>query len=145
VLENLLRHLYFSDHPVEFQRMNRDKKWYLTIDQLCEYVRQHPAFLNIEPRYDAINQISSLYSELSAGVHGRTVRDLEMRVALQEITYDQAAAESQAELLRRCVQPVNFSLAMFHRAKMQIFQAEDRSIILRTMPAVARQLWAEHD
>src|SRR5712671_4757978 len=25
VIENTLRHIYFSDHPIEFARMNRDK------------------------------------------------------------------------------------------------------------------------
>ena len=29
VIENTLRHIYFSDHPVEFLRMNRDRKWYV--------------------------------------------------------------------------------------------------------------------
>src|SRR6266404_2741112 len=27
IVENTLRHIYFSDHPVEFLRMNRGKKW----------------------------------------------------------------------------------------------------------------------
>src|SRR5208337_5661046 len=32
IIENTLRHLYFSDHPIEFARMNREAKWYLTME-----------------------------------------------------------------------------------------------------------------
>jgi hypothetical protein len=145
IVENALRHLYFSDHPVEFARMNRDGKWYVTIEHLCEYAKQHPHFFQIERQFDAINQMSSVYSELSAGVHGRAVRDLEMRVALAKIKYDQAMAEKELALLRRCVVAVNFSLAIFHHQRMKSFQLEDRRMLLRTLPARARELWTEFE
>ena len=113
IVENTLRHLYFSDHPVEFARMNRDGKWYVTIEHLCDYAKQHPLFFQIERHFDVINQMSSIYSELSAGVHGRAVRDLEMRIALSKIKYDQSIADKELALLGRCVVAVNCSLAIF--------------------------------
>src|ERR1043165_5194810 len=30
IVENCLRHIYFADHPVEFERMNREQKWFMT-------------------------------------------------------------------------------------------------------------------
>lgn len=145
ISENALRHIYFSDHPIEFERLNRERKWYLTVEQLLDYAKLHPVIMRTESRFDAVNQISSLYSELSAGVHGRAVRDLEMRIALQKIVYEQAAAATEANVLRKCTEATNFLLAMFHRDRMRAFQAEDRRIILRTMPARARQIWTEHE
>lgn len=125
--------------------MNREGKWYLTIEQLCDYAKQHPAFYATEKKFDAINQISSVYNELSAGVHGRAVRDLEMRAALEKIVYDQAAAAREAELLKKCTTAVNFALGIFHHQQMKEFQTEDRRIILRTMPARARQVWNDFE
>jgi hypothetical protein len=145
IAENTLRHIYFLDHPIEFARMNREGKWYLTIEQLCEYAKAHPAFWKIERKFDAINQISSLYSELSAGVHGRAIRDLEMRVALEKIVYDEGAAAREAECLRKCAEASNFLLAIFHHRKLRAFQTEDRRIILRTMPTRARQVWTDYE
>jgi hypothetical protein len=141
IIENTLRHLYFSDHPIEFERMNRDIFWYMTVERLLEYVKIHPAFLESESKFDAINRLKTLYGELSAGIHGRTVRHLEMRIALNEIVYNHDVAKEQAELMDRCVEATNFLLAMFHRERMLSFQVEDRRIILRTMPARARQMW----
>ncbi len=139
IIENILRHLYFSDHPIEFERMNRDAKWYLAMDTLMEYPKIHPIFLESEAKFDTLHRLSSLYSELSGGIHGRTVQDLEMRVALEKIAYDQNAVRKQADLTEKCAEAVNFLLAMFHQKAVGGFQAEDRRIILRTMPPRARQ------
>ena len=140
VIENTLRHIYFSDHRIEFARMNREKKWFLTIDALFEYPKNHPAFIETEPKFDGINKASSLYSELSSDVHGRTVADLEMRTALTKIIYTDDLAKKQAANAERCASICNFLLAVFHREKMAKFTTEDQRIILRSMPAKARDV-----
>lgn len=145
VLENALRHVYFSDHPVEFARMNREGKWYLTADQLCDYAKNHHEFLKTEQKFDAIAQATSLYSSLSAGVHGRRVGDLETRTSLEKIIYEPASAASDAEALRKCTQAANFIIAIFQHEQMSGFLLEDQRLILRTLPQTARQVWKEHE
>jgi hypothetical protein len=142
IIENTLRHVYFSDHPVEFFRMNRDNWWFMTMEELFKYVKLHPLFVDSEPKFDAINRLNSLYSELSADIHGRTVNDLEMRIALKKIAYDNSAATKQSLAIGKCAALANFMLAIFHREKLASFQAEDRRVILRTMPTRARQVWS---
>jgi hypothetical protein len=145
IIENTLRHIYFSHHPVEFAQMNRKGKWFMTMDALFGYAKDLPVFEYSEPRFDALARLSTLYSELSGGVHGRAVRDLEMRTALKKITYDDVAGDRHAEAIQRCAASTNFLLAMFHREQVQAFQTEDRRIVLRTMPAAAREIWKDYD
>jgi hypothetical protein len=144
IIENAFRHIYFMDHPVEFERMNLDKKWFMPMKELFEYTRLLPPFTETEQQFDAINQLSSLYSELSAGGHGRTVQDLETRIALSKVKYDDAAGGRHTKATQSCAAATNFLLAMFHRAKVRKFQEEDRRIILRTMPARAREIWTDY-
>lgn len=141
VIENTLRHIYFLDHPIEFARMNRESKWYLNMEELFAYPQIHPALLDTDKQFDATNKLKILYSELSASVHGRRVQDLEMRVALNRIVFDQRAFEDQVSVVERCSAASNFLLAHLHKEEVRRFQAEDHQIILRTMPARARQLW----
>ncbi len=143
IVENTLRHLYFSDHPIEFAKMNREAKWYMGTDELLDYLKDHPAFLETEKKFDAICRLGTLHGELSAGIHGRQVRDLEMRAALGKITYSDGIAGREAMLIERCAAASNFLLAVFHRQKVARFEAEDRRILLRTMPARARQVWTQ--
>jgi hypothetical protein len=140
VIENTLRHLYFCDHPIEFDRMNREHKWYMGTEDLLGYAKIHPVFLQTEPQFDAINRLASLHSELSAGIHGRQVQDLEMRVALKKITYSEPAAKDQARLIERCAQSANFILAVFHQEQLAHFPSEDRRIIVRTIPLRGRRV-----
>jgi len=141
IIENTLRHLYFYNHPVEFERMNREQKWYVTIEDLFDYAKIHPAFLRTESKFDAINRLASLHSDLSAGIHGRQVRDLEMRLALKKIAYSQTEATEQTQLVERCTQSANFVLAVFHQDRLAHFQPEDRRIILQTIPSRGRHVW----
>ncbi len=141
IIENTLRHIYYADHPVEFARMNREPKWFMTPESLFEYTKIHPIFLNTEARFDAISRLRNLYGELSSGIHGSKVRDLEMRVALNKIKYEAVSATRETRFVQRCAESANFLLAMFHRDKVVAFQPEDQKIILRTMPARARQVW----
>jgi len=143
IVENTLRHLYFSDHPIEFEKMNRESSWHMKTGDLLSYLKEHPAFLETERKFDAIARLSSLHSDLSAGIHGRQVRDLEMRVALGKIRYSDQIAGKEMALIERCTESTNFLLAVFHRKKMAKFDLEDRRIILRTMPPRARQAWTE--
>ena len=145
VIENALRHLYFIDHPIEFGRMNRETKWFVTVESLLEYGKNHPVFFKIGAKYSAFDRISSLYSDLSAVVHGRTVNDLEMRVALQKIVYEQTTATRHANWIERAAEATNFLLAMLHQLQMEKFEQEDRRIILGSMPAIARSIWHEHE
>ena len=143
IIENGMRHLYFSDHPIEFERMNRDAKWYVKTDDLFTYALNHPNFLDTEKEFDAINRLSSLYSEVSAGIHGRRVSDLETRIALSKIRYSKKSIVDEAAFIQRCAESANFLLAVFHREQLRHFGQEDQSIILRSMCKRARRAWTD--
>ena len=145
LIENTLRHIYFSDHPVEFTRMNRDVKWYVAVDGLFDYLRNHHDFMITERKFDAIAQLSNMYSRLSAGVHGRTVRDLEMRTALERIQYDHDAAKDDIAYLEKCAHAINFLLAIYHRDQVRSFSLVDQRLVFRAMPTEARRVWTDHE
>ena len=145
IIENTWRHIYFVDHPVEYARMNRDMKWYMTVEDLAAYPLLHPIFTKTETKFDAVGKLRSLYSELSAGVHGRRVDDLEMRLSLQQIRYDRNRFEAHARCLERCGAAANFILAAWHRQQLSHFSAEDRRTILQILPPVARSVWSDID
>lgn len=140
IIENTLRYLYFCDHPIEFQKMNSPKKWYLEPKELFEYALSHPSLVPVETKFHAIGNLKSLYSDLSGAIHGGRVTDLEMRVALNKIVFEQKALDQHVVFVKRCAEAVNFVLSTFHVDKFRAFQAEDRRIILRSIPASGRQI-----
>jgi hypothetical protein len=143
VIENTLRHVYFSDHPVEFAVMNRDKKWYMEMKELLDYAKEHPDYILSEPKFDALAKLRSLYSELSGGVHGGKVSNLEMRAALAHIKFDMTAATKEAVSLEKVVEACNFMMAIFHREQLRRFAEADRRAILQSMSRKARQVYGD--
>jgi hypothetical protein len=123
--------------------MNREPRWYMSMDSLWEYPKSHPLFMCTEPQFNAFSRLSSLYSDLSAGVHGRAVKDFEMHTALKKIVLRNEDMAEQAVSIEKCVEAANFVLACFHRTQAASFQPEDRQIILRTMTPRARQVWQD--
>ena len=140
IIENTLRHVYFSDHPVEFAVMNQDKKWYLEMKELLEYAKEHPDYSLSEPKFDALAKLRSLYSELSGGVHGGKVSNLEMRVALSKIVFDKTAAAKDTGSLEKVVEACNFTLAIYHREQLRHFAEADRRTIVQSVSKKARQV-----
>ena len=141
IIENVLRHVYFSDHPVEFAVINADKKWYLEMKELLDYARRHPDYSLSEAKFDALGKLSSLYSELSGSVHGGKVSNLEMRSALSKIVFDKVMAVKDAGLLEKVVEACNFVLAIYHREQLRRFAEADRRTILQSMSPKGRQVF----
>ena len=140
IIENCLRHIYFSDHPVEFLKMNRSAKWYLKFEELTDYVATHPDLIATQKSFKPVDRLKTLYSDLSGGVHGRRVQDLEMRVALHKIHYEEKSIDARVRDLAKCAESVNLLLIAFHRQKFLHFPRPDRQTILRTISPAGRRL-----
>jgi len=140
IAENTIRHLYFSDHPVEFRRMNREQKWFPSVEDLFDYPRNHDVLMELESKFDAVNRLKTLYGELSATVHGRRVQDLQLCKSLRMIEFVESVFEKQVAEIERCAASVNFLLAGFHSRQFNDLHREDRQIILGSMPSRARQV-----
>jgi hypothetical protein len=144
IIENALRYIYFIDHPVEFFMMNSRGKWYLGVDKLFDYIKSHPNYQVSEPKFDAVNRLQTLYDELSADIHGRKVENLEGRLSLIGIEYNQAVADVELSLVQRCSAAVNFCLAIENRRELRTFTLEDKGYVFGTMPKAARLVWHEY-
>jgi hypothetical protein len=133
VIENTIRHIYFTDHPIEFYKMNTHPKWYMQTEELFTYATEHPVLGKLEKHFNAIHRLRDLYSELSATVHGRRVQDFQMKNALTKITFDEETAKRGDRLLKSCTESVNALLAAFHAEQFHNFASPERRLVLRTI------------
>ena len=141
LLENALRFVYFYDHPVEFYQMNVRDRWYLATDKLFDYIKTHPNHAVAKKKFDAISRAHTLYSTLSAGVHGRSMKDLESRSSLSKIMFNPTTTNKDLQLLKKCSEAVNFIIAIENRHQLAKFRLADRKIIFGSMAPAARAAW----
>lgn len=141
IIENILRYIYFFHHPIEFQISNTEVRWFIKIDDLFNYTKNHPVFVKVQKKFDAISRLRTLYDELSSFVHGRRVIHLEMRRALKDVTFNQSVFESQVKKMKYCAESTNFLLLNFHKDRVNRFQTEFKNIILGSIPLKARRVF----
>ena len=141
IVENVLRHIFFRDHPIEFERMNLEKRWYPPMKELFDYLMHHPVFRRTERKFDAINRFKVLYDDLSSNVHGRRVAHLEMRRSLMEIRYQKETFDLLIKLLHRCVECCNFLFLNFHHDQVRACSEEWRQLLVSGIPLNARRVW----
>jgi hypothetical protein len=139
IIENVMRHIYFNDHPIEFLRLQSSGK-FLTNDELFKYLKAHPALMDAEIKFCAINNLETLYDDLSKNIHGRKVEHLEMHRALKNISFDQVWFDVQVRAMEKCAESSNFLLLMYQRDEVIWFPEETKSILLSTIPPKARQI-----
>jgi hypothetical protein len=141
VIENAARHIYYTDHPVEFDRANTGRRWFVPTTDLFEYLNEHPVFAATERRFAAISQLRNVYDQLSADVHGRTVAHLQMRRALSSFRFDGTVFRSHLRRIEQGVEAVNFLLLIFHQQRVRSFPVESRRTILTTLRSEARRIF----
>lgn len=139
VVENLMRHIYFSDHPIEYKRQNLDAKWYMSAEQLFDYARNHPLFTQPEKKYNALGRLRQLYNELSAEVHGGKAAHLDQYRALKDVKLNMQALARQVSFLEQTVANTNFLLVIFHSDRLNKIPSNFQKVIFETMPKKARQ------
>ncbi len=131
MVENLVRYIYFVDHPVEFDRLHGPQKWFPFFKDLSEYAQNHPHFDGDTLWRQALVDLSSIYSELSESVHGQRVTDLEMRSEISSVQLVAVTAETEATLVKRAATSINLVLAMFHSDQYLNLSAEEKRIVSR--------------
>lgn len=66
IIENFLKHVYYSDHPVEFSNMATER---MSIKDFKEYLVSHPKYDKKILVKREVDVIANLYSELSVIIH----------------------------------------------------------------------------
>jgi hypothetical protein len=143
VLENVLRHVYYADHPVEHEWAQAAPGSYETVAFYRDYMKRliSSRRTGTRGRFDATSETQALYDLLSAQVHGRRVVDLEMRRALRDVRFEAGWFRTFAETTRRCAQVANFVLLAYHGDRR--LDAQTRRVLLDTLSQSARRTLRE--
>ena len=90
ILETALYYTYFRSHPVELSSLLREKKYYITKENILEYHKLHTEnFRSVQEKIGLITLIEEVYKKLSAITHGQIPGVWSGAVALKDTKYTQ--------------------------------------------------------
>jgi hypothetical protein len=132
-IENTLRHMYYWQHPVEYEVSCIRATSFITWKDLTAYLSSHPRLHSASYTADVLAGLGALYTELSLHVHSRRVQDSDLTRYLADVRFDEQTMRDVSDRLGRATSHLNCTLATMHRDTFQSLDPTQRSMIRRLM------------
>jgi hypothetical protein len=137
LIENFYNHIYYSDHPIEYEQLNLGKNEYTPIDKLKLYFDVHPIFNESEDinLKDFNQSLFNEYHKLCKIVHSKGISSMNLSKCLQDLTYE-------FDINYFVKQLINIELFIIYLTykfhKELKFTATEKSIIVNLIPSNKR-------
>lgn len=135
--ENFYNHIFYSDHPVEYEHLNLGKNEYTPIDKLKLYFDTHPVFNgSADPVLKEFNQsLFNEYQQLCRVVHSKGKDAMNLSKCLKDLT-DEFDMNSFLLNVINIELFLVYMLYKFHKSLK--FTATEKSIITAIIPTNKR-------
>jgi len=139
IVENALKHIYYLDHPIEFQWLTMGTH-FLSLDDLTNYVKKYPRLSVIINHTNVLQEIKQIYSETSKYVHAQSIKYMQLVLSLKDIHYDEKFFNWYVIQLRKIGRIINLLMATIHFNKFKLFELTFKKIILKSIKKEYRKL-----
>jgi len=139
-IEDLLRHVYYYDHPIEFERLERTPSCYEKINDLWQYVKKHPRLEKLLDESNSIELLEDDYAVFSRFVHSSSTSHMNLTKSLSKIEFDQEFFKEFANKVSVLAGNIHFILFAFYRKALDSFNPPWKSFLLDMIPKSHRRL-----
>jgi len=139
-IEDALRHIFFYDHQVEFERMERTPSYYVNINELWSYIKKHPRLEELMDSTDSLNFLENYYAIFSRFVHSTTTAHMNLTKTLDQIQFDKEFFEQYSKQIINLAQNLHFILFYFYRKTLGHFDPPWKSFVLSMIPTNYREV-----
>lgn len=136
-IENFYNHIFYTDHPVEYEHLNNGKNEYSPIDKLKLYFDTHPKFFNANDPYlkEFNNALFNEYQQLCKVVHSKGKDSMNLSKCLKDLT-DDFEINDTLKLSSTIELSIIYLSYKFHKELK--FTATEKAIITSIIPAGKR-------
>lgn len=141
-IENFYNHIYYTDHPVEYEHLNLGKNEYTPIDKLKLYFDTHPTFIGSDDtNLKEYNQsLFNEYQRLCKVVHSKGKDAMNLAKCLKDLTDD----FDINDLLKSVINIELFIVYLSYKFHKDLkFTATEKAILTSLVPANKRSHFNE--
>jgi hypothetical protein len=142
IIENVLRHLYYFDHPIEFTFITQDEE-YISFKDLVAYLRKHPSFRGLIEKCECLEMLQQTYKTTSKFIHAQGLRFMQLSRALKDIKFDQRFFEWYIKKLKVVASNLNLLLVLFHFEDFRSMNPEFKKVVLKILSRKNKKLLSE--
>jgi len=143
-LENITKHIFFFDHPIEFKRYLYENNYSISKKDLFEYLKYHPSINKAVKEDNIINKFNVNYSNLSKIIHGSIILKPKTISCLKNIAFSfDYFKEYNNKIIFLC-KYTNFLFGLFHAKSFLGFDNQSRSFILRMLDPSRKRIFHKY-
>jgi hypothetical protein len=140
-IEDILRYLYYRDHPVEFELLQMEPKSYANMDALFSWARYHPTSRKVVDSVNAaLAVLSSAYAELSITVHAAVNSELELFESLSGLHAPIIDAPKELAKLQAIFESITFLLSIFNHDVYSRFDLDEMALVGQFLTAEQKRI-----
>jgi len=132
MIENTLRHIYYFDHPIEFQMLMLDEE-HMPFRELLQYSRKHPALSKAIREAACLEDLEQTYKTSSKFVHAQSLKFMQLSRALEEVEFDQKFFDWYVKKLGNIASNLNLLLVLAHSEEFRGMSPDFKRTIMKTM------------
>jgi hypothetical protein len=140
VIEDLLRHLYYYDHQIEFEKLEKTPSSFAKSNVLWQYAKEHPRLENLFEKSRSIDLLENYHAVFSKFVHSTTTTHMNLTKSLDEIGFDKGFFIEYAGNISLLAENAHFVLLVFYQKTTGSFSPEWKSFIVNTISPTLRKL-----
>lgn len=137
LIENFYNHIYYTDHPVEYEHLNLGKNEYTPIDKLKSYFDTHPKFVGSDDQnLKEYNQaLFNEYQQLCKVVHSKGRDAMNLAGCLKDLT----VSFDITDFLKSVINIELFMVYLLYKFHKDLkFTATEKTILTSIVPANKR-------
>ena len=138
VVENVWRHVYYKDHPVEYRWLNSESQSFSRIEELRSYCTRTD---EIDGRLEkSLQRIASGYQKLSRFVHSSKATSFQLQTKLVGIRLRIHSLEDIVGDLRSFGRDLILLLLVLHSSEMEKIHPLERDFAVNFLDRTRKQL-----
>lgn len=139
-IEDLLRHIYYYDHQIEFEKLEKKPSSYVKIDDLWQYAKKHPRLEKLFEKSKSVDLLENYYAVFSRFVHSTSTSHMNLTKSLSEIGFDGEFFKEYVEKVSDLAANIHFILFAFYQKALDSFSPPWKSFLLDMIPKTHRRL-----
>jgi hypothetical protein len=139
-IEDALRHIFYYDHVVEFEKLEQSPSSYETMNELWQYSKTHPRLEKTFERSKAIDFLENKYAVFSKYVHSGDTSHMNLTNSLSKVEFDKQFFEEYSKEVLTLAGYLNFSLFKFYQKTIACFNPPWKNYVISMIKPSLRRL-----
>lgn len=129
-IEDVLRHVYFEHHPIEFIILNESGENRFNVEQSFNYLKDHPTYKKLKGFDNIFGYLKDQYSQQSKLIHATSIRDFQLHKSISQIQISNEGLSKMVNEIIKLIDSLITVIIIFHKQNFYKIHHDHRNLIL---------------